>query len=139
MTAGVSIPGLASVAERLGLRLVVRYGSRASGAVPPPDGGSDLDLAVLATPALRARPHDVAEALADVFPNLSLDVAILNSSDPLVLAEIFRRCDLLHGDPLLFAEWQAYTYRSFHDSADLRATERALSRRKLRRLLDAAS
>ncbi len=136
---GHSAPAaLAAVAERLGLRLVVRYGSRADGAVPPPGEESDLDLAVLASPEHRIWPHEAADALADVFPDLSLDVAILNSADPLFLAEIFRRCDLLYGDPLLFAEWQAYAYRSFHDSADLRETERALSRRKLDLLLDAA-
>lgn len=130
---------LARTAAALGLRLVVRFGSRASGAVPPPTPESDLDLAVLATPACRVYPHDVAHALAGLFGDLDLDVAILNAADPLFLGEIFRRCDLLYGDPLLFAEWQAYAYRSFADSADLRATERALSRRKLDLLLHAAT
>ncbi len=129
---------LAAASEHLGLRLVVRFGSRATGAIPPPDAESDLDLAVLATPTQRVRPDEVAHALAGIFDGLDLDVAILNAADPLFLDEIFRRCDLLHGDPLLFAEWQAYAYRAFHGSADLRATERALSRRKLSLLLDAA-
>ena len=130
---------LSAVAERLGLRLVIRFGSRAAGAVPPPDAGSDLDVALLAAPAQRVSLHEAAAALADVFPDADLDVAILNDADPLFLAEIFQRCDLLWGDPLDFAEWQAYAYRAFHGSADLRATERALSRRKLGLLLDAAS
>lgn len=134
----IDTEALAAVAERLGLRLVVRYGSRADGAIPPPVTDSDLDLAVLATPAQHVRPHEVAHAFAGVFPEHDLDVAILNAADPLFLGEIFGRSDLLFGDPLLFAEWQAYAYRSFHDSADLRETERALSRRKLDLLLDAA-
>lgn len=139
MTAAASLPTLGAVARQMGLRLVVRFGSRASGAVPPPTPESDIDLAVLAAPGRTISPVEVADALADVFPTLDPDVAILNDADPVFLDEIFRRCDLLWGDPLLFAEWQAYAWRQFTDSADLRAVERELSRRKLDLLLDAAS
>lgn len=129
---------LADVAEALGLRLVVRYGSRATAAGPSPTPESDLDIAVLAG-ARRVALPDLYGALAPVFPGADLDLALLNDVDPLFRYEALRRSDLLYGDPDLYAEAQAYAYRDFVDSADLRALEAALSRKKLARLLDAAS
>jgi predicted nucleotidyltransferase len=105
--------------------------------VPEPE--SDLDLAVLATPARRVAVPDVLAALAPAFPGADLDVAILNDADPVFLDEVFRCPDLLFGDPDLFAEREAHAYRFFMESADLRAHERALSADKLARLLDAAA
>lgn len=129
---------LAEAAESLGLRLVVRYGSRATAAGPPPTPESDLDIAVLAG-ARRVAPFELYEALAPLFPDADLDLALLNDADPLFRYEVLRRSDLLYGDPDLYAEIRAFAYRDFVDSADLRALEAALSRKKLDRLLDAAS
>lgn len=128
---------LRAAAVRLGLRLVVRFGSRATGAVPPPAPGSDLDIAVLAGERW-VTLAEVYAVLADAFPGVELDLALLNDADPLFRFEVFRRSDLLFGDPDVYAEYQLYAYRAFMDSADLRALESALSRRKLQRLLDAA-
>ncbi|HET8655696.1 MAG TPA: nucleotidyltransferase domain-containing protein [Longimicrobiaceae bacterium] len=139
---GIAAPfdaeALRVAADRLGLRLVVRFGSRATGAIPPSTPGSDLDIAVLAGTRW-VTLHELYDALADAFPGADLDLALLNTADPLFRYEVFRRSDLLFGDPDLYAEYQAYAYRDFMDSADLRALEDALSRRKLRRLLDAAA
>jgi predicted nucleotidyltransferase len=129
---------LAAAAERLGLRLVVRFGSRAVGAVPPPTPESDLDIAVLAGERQLSATELFLE-LEGAFPGVELDLALLNDADPLFRYEVLRRSDLLFGDPDLYAEYQAYAYRDFVDSADLRALEDVLSRRKLRRLLDAAA
>ena len=134
---GYDAAALSTAAGRLGLRLVVRFGSRAAGAVPPPRDESDVDVAVLADPARRVTLPELAHALAPAFPGLDLDVAILNDADPVFLDEVFRRCDLLWGDPLLFAEREAHAYRAFMETADLRALERAVWRRLLDTLLDA--
>ena len=127
---------LAEVAEALGLRLVIRHGSRAVGAEPPPMPESDLDIAVLVGARHRAL-SEIYAALAPLFPDHDLDLARLNDADPLFRFEVLRRSDLLYGDPDLYAELQAFAYRDFVDSADLRALEAALSRKKLDRLLDA--
>jgi predicted nucleotidyltransferase len=122
---------LAQVAQEMGLRLVVLFGSRAKGS-PPPTLDSDVDIAVLGMPDARYR--DGFEALYEVFPDHPLDVVRLESADPLLRQEIMHRSVLLWGDPTLFSEYRAYAYRDFTDAADLFALERALFAKKMKRL-----
>ncbi len=127
---------LAAAAEALGLRLVVLFGSRARGGRAHP--ASDLDVGVVAG-AHRVSLLEVHRTLAPVFGGENLDVALLNDADPLFRYEVFARSELLYGDPDLYAEYCAFAYRAFVESADLRALEAALSQKKLDRLLDAAT
>jgi len=126
---------LAAAARDADLRLVLLFGSRATGQA---DEESDLDVAVLAGHR-RVDVGALYEALGPAFPGHELDVALLNDADPLFRYEVMRAARLLYGDPDLFAEQQAFAYRAFSDSADLRALEGALSRKKLDRLLRAAT
>jgi predicted nucleotidyltransferase len=132
---GYDPAALAAAAERLGLRLVVRYGSRAEASERAPAPGSDLDVAVLAGEAY-VSPLHAHTALAAAFPNADLDVALLNGADPLFRYEALRRSDLLWGDPDLYAEARVYAWRDFLDSADLRKLEDRLADRALDALLD---
>jgi len=123
---------LAEAAEILSLRLVVAFGSRAGGRLPPRTE-SDLEVAVL-----RGRgPGDPApfaacyRALSGVFPVASLDLAFLDTADPLFRHEIMRQGTLLHGDPDLFADYRSFAYRDFVDSEDLRLLEQRLFRKKM--------
>lgn len=122
---------LAQVAQEMGLRLVVLFGSRARGR-PPPAPDSDVDIAVLGMP--EARYRDGFEALYEVFPEHPLDVVRLENADPLFRHEIMHQGVLLWGDPILFSEYRAYAYRDFTDAADLFALERALFAKKMKRL-----
>lgn len=122
---------LAQLAQEMGLRLVVLFGSRAKGR-PPPAPDSDVDIAVLGMP--EARYRDGFEALYEVFPDHPLDVVRLESADPLFRQEIMHRSILLWGDPILFCEYRAYAYRDFTDAADLFALEKTLFAKKMKRL-----
>jgi predicted nucleotidyltransferase len=115
---------LADVAERLGIRLVVAFGSRIGGALPPGDD-SDFDLAVLRDRG-RGAPATHAECysgLAGIFSDLSVDLAFLDDADPLFRHEVMAGAVLLHGDPDLFADFRSFAYRDFVDSKDLRELE----------------
>jgi predicted nucleotidyltransferase len=126
---------LRAAAEDMGLRLVVLFGSRVGGEHIHSE--SDVDVGIVAGSQTVA-VLDAYSALAPAFAG-RLDVAILNDTDPLFRFEVFSHGMLLYGDPDLFAEYQAYAYRDYMDSADLRALEDALSRKKLDRLLHAAT
>jgi predicted nucleotidyltransferase len=125
---------LAAAAEALDLRLVVLFGSHATGAGLHAE--SDVDIGVVAG-SQWITALDAFTALAPAFAG-NLDVAILNDTDPLFRFEVFSQARLLYGDPDLFAEYQVYAYRDYMDSEDLRALEAALTRKKLDRLLNAA-
>jgi uncharacterized protein len=123
---------LAHVAERLGIRLAVAFGSRIGGALPPGDD-SDFDLAVLRDRGREARAThaECYSALAGIFPHLSVDLAFLDDADPLFRHEVMAGAVLLHGDPDLFADFRSFAYRDFVDSKDLRELEHRLFRKKM--------
>lgn len=111
-----------------GLGLVVLYGSWARRA-PPPGPESDIDLAVLGCATEDAsRLH---AALGGIFPTAPVDLVRLEDADPLFRYEVMECGVLLAGDPDRFCEYRAYAYRDFTDSADLRALEAELHRKKM--------
>jgi predicted nucleotidyltransferase len=122
---------LPAIAAQLHLRLLVVFGSRATGS-PPPGPPSDVDLAVVfRRGAPRATAGEVASALAPLFPGLEVDVVVLHGVDPLLRWEALRHGQLLYGDPLDHLEYRAFAYKAFEDADDLRALERTLSDRRL--------
>lgn len=124
---------LAVACRRLGVRMLVVFGSRVTGR-PLPTPESDLDLAVLGgQPDLPA----CLDELGKVFPRHELDIVHLGRADPLLRQEIMRSARLLYGDPDLFCEYKAYAYRDYIDSADLRRLEDRLFRLKMARLREA--
>ena len=119
---------LAAVARKLGLRMVVLFGSRATGRTPP-DPESDVDIAVSGCP--EGRFLECYNALSEVFHEEVVDMVRLEDADPLFRHEIMQAGVLLYGEPDLFYEYRAYAYRDFVDSADLFAVEDALFRKKM--------
>jgi predicted nucleotidyltransferase len=120
--------------ERLGVRLLVLFGSQSPGGLPP-GPGSDVDLALsFGRDASRVPVLDLHEQLAPAFPGGQLDIVLLHDVDPLFRWEILERATLLYGDVDEFLEYRAFAYRDFMDSADLRALERTLSDRKMKRI-----
>jgi len=120
---------LEAAAREHGLRLVVLYGSYARCSAREE---SDLDIAMLGCPV--ECYMKCYRALADVFSGYSLDLVRLEDADALFRHEIMRDAVYLCGDRDLFAEYRAFAYRDFVDSADLFALEGTLSRRKLARI-----
>lgn len=124
---------LAQACRRLGVRMLVAFGSRVTGR-PVPTPESDLDLAVLGG---QVGLQACLEELGKVFPQHDLDIIQLGRADPLLRHEIMRSAVLLYGDPDLYCEYKAYAYRDFIDSADLRRLEDRLFRLKMTRLREA--
>ena len=119
---------LADIAGVFGLRLIVLFGSRATGS-PPPGPDSDFDVAVLG-----CQTQDFwscYQSLAGVFAGGQLDLVRLEEADPLFRHEIMHGGVRLYGDPDLFCDYRAYVYRDYVDSADLRALEQTLFRKKM--------
>ncbi len=122
---------LAAALAEMGARFVAAFGSRVTGR-PWPTENSDIDLAVrLAAPEAGRRFWEVRQAFAAVFPDHDVDVVLLDTADPLLRWEIMGPGVLLAGDIDEFLEYRAYAYRDFVDSADLRALEDRLFRKKL--------
>jgi uncharacterized protein len=122
---------LEAAAERLGARMVVLFGSFATGN-PPPGPDSDIDIALSLRPGTAPPGHlRMLEALEPAFPGRNLDPVRLADADPLFRWEIMEPGLLLFGDPLDFLEYRAFAYRDFVDSADLRALERTLFEKRM--------
>lgn len=124
---------LRGVCERQGIRLLVLFGSRATG-MPSPRRESDADLAFSMMPGKVPDTWQIQAGLAEVFSDIQVDLASLAAADPLFRWEIMRDAVLLWGSPDDFHELRAFAYRDFMDSADLRALERILSEKKLERI-----
>ena len=133
---------LEEACEALGLRMVVLYGSWATGS-PPPTAESDLDVAVLGRgPCDPSTFSAWYRGLAEVFPSYALDLALVCRADPLFRYEIFRAGVLLYGDRDDFAAYRTFAFRAYHDAADLRALEDVLFEKRMvyiRSELDGAS
>lgn len=119
---------LAAAARRLGLRLVVLYGSYAT-LRPEPTSESDVDIAVLGCQADKF--WECYMTMSEALGSLPVDMVRIEDADALFRHEIMRAAILLYGDPDLFCEYRAYAYRDFVDSADLLALEEVLFQRKM--------
>lgn len=125
---------LEDACRRLGIRMVVLFGSHAPGGLTP-GSGSDVDLAVaLERTAERPGFGALFDALTDAFPHATPDPVFLADADPLFRWEIMRTGVLLYGDLDEFLELRAFAYRDFVDSEDLRELERVLFEKKMARV-----
>ena len=101
---------LTAVGERLGLRMVILFGSRATGS-PPPAAESDLDLAVAFSSGHRVSWWDAHRELSAVFPAHVVDLVFLADADALFRWEILGAGVLLLGDPIEHLELRAFAFR----------------------------
>lgn len=110
---------LAEIAHKLGLDLIVLFGSHAKDRARP---GSDLDVAVRAI----RRPwgdwnweFEVANALSGAIrlSGSEIDVSLLNDASPLLMFEVARSGQLLYEKELgVFSEWKSYAARVYYDN-----------------------
>jgi predicted nucleotidyltransferase len=122
---------LADLAHRHGLRLVVLFGSRATGHV---HAQSDVDLAVSADRPLEpARLANLISELEALVPGVPVDVADLRRADPLFLRKIFETGTCLFGEPGAF---DAERLRALHRYEDYRPFMK-LERESVQRALKA--
>ncbi len=111
---------LREVCTRLAVRLLVLFGSRATGR-PVPCADSDVDLALaLLDPRERRSIREYRSAVAELLPEAALDVVLLHDADPLFRWEIMGDSVLLWGEPQDYLELRAFAYRDFVDSVTSR-------------------
>ncbi len=122
--------GLDDVCRRHGVALLVQFGSTVSGNVHE---HSDLDLAALVDgdPASRDARIDLYVDLVPLFPGRDVDLALINTADPLFLKKILEHGRLLYGSVRRFAELRAYAYRRYQDHKRFLALERSYVKRAL--------
>lgn len=123
-------PGLADLARRYGIELLLQFGSTVKGAV---HSRSDLDLAALfesGPPNLSDRA-EVVHGLQGLFPEREVDFVVLNRADPLLLKQVLEGCRLLFGSPQRFAELKIYAFKRYQDHRRFLALESAHVRRVL--------
>jgi uncharacterized protein len=122
--------GLATIAARHRVRLVLQFGSTVDGAV---HAHSDLDLAVLLDGPvdLHTVYGELRADLQALSPDREVDLAVLNRADPLFLKQILQRCALLYGSPGEFDELQLQAWKRYVDHRRFLAMERAYVDRRI--------
>ena len=125
---------LARVAQRHGLRLVVAFGSRATGRTR---SDSDLDLAVLPSSGEDLPLSAFADLVADlsrVFPGVEVDVSLIPHADALFLKKIFDTGMRLFGDETEFRRFRVYAFRRFSEYQPYLRQEAQAARALIHRL-----
>lgn len=122
-------PAYESIARAFGLKLIVRFGSTATGRART---GSDQDIAVL--PARRLdveRQAALVVALGDCLGGPDVDLTVLGSDDGLLLFNVASEGAVLYEEtPTTFLQFRSYAARRYDDTARYRsATSRWLEAR----------
>jgi len=105
---------LARIARDHGIRLMVRFGSTVTG---NEHAESDVDIAVLLerAPTTWEAQGALVGDLQDLDRDRTVDVAIINHADPLFLAQITRRCELVFGSERDLHELKIYAFKRYQD------------------------
>lgn len=116
-----------------GIRLVLLFGSRASGKT---HGHSDVDIAVLsAQPLALAERSNLLAVLAAQFgfAEDDIDLVEFSAAPPLVQFQITEHGKLLWGDPADFLRVRVLAWRRYLDTAKLRKLREQLLAEQLNR------
>lgn len=105
---------LEEIARRLGIRLLLQFGSTVSGRVHP---RSDVDLAVLLhQPSISLRERaDLLHDLQSLYPDREVDLVLINHADPLLLKKIMEAPRLLYGTARQVQELRIYAFKRHQD------------------------
>lgn len=122
---------LATLGQKYSLRFIILHGSYAHGVTHEE---SDLDIAVLGgqKPSVEeffAMYGDFSDLFGDS-KNRELDFKTLHHTDPLFRYLTVRDGALLYGDSLEYAEYKAYAFKDFMDTADLRNLETIITKKR---------
>ena len=120
---------LDDLAERIGAKLIIQFGSTVIG---NEHRQSDLDVGVL----LGRQPtfEDLSTSstqLQKQFPGRDVDIAVLDSADPLLAWRVATEGRLLWGSTRAFHEWKMYAYRRYQDHRPYLALEREFVKRRI--------
>ena len=115
-----AIEKLSRLAERHDIRLVVLFGSRASGTAGE---GSDTDIGVLFNEAAYSPSRELGfgSDVMDLLQTGSVDVVVLDHAEPLLLKEVAASGILLYeAEPGLFNEYQILFLKKYFEAAKFR-------------------
>jgi predicted nucleotidyltransferase len=115
--------GIAEIAERFGLSLVVLFGSVAAGADRP---DSDIDIGVQfkdGDPGL-SRTLDVQAELSNLFRERDVDLSILNRADPFFMKKIAERCEFVYEEPGKASAFLLLAFKRYQDHRKYLGMER---------------
>lgn len=116
-------------AEKLGIKMVVLFGSRAGGKARE---NSDYDIAVLTTKEKNIADLDnycdVLDFLRESLkiPDFKIDLTNLNTDNALLRYEVFSNGKLVYGDEFEYAHIQSFAKRDYIATGDLRELEKNL-------------
>jgi len=121
-------------AEKLGIKMIVLFGSQAEGKARP---DSDYDVAVLTTPERNIKNSmkictDILFFLSDALdiPDQKLDLTNLNNAKPFLQYEIFSNSRLLCGDELFYTRLKVAALQNNIDTKNLRELRSKMIRRR---------
>ena len=119
------------LASRLGIALIVRFGSTVTGRTHP---GSDIDFGVLfeQMPGLEAE-LDVAAGLQALNRGREVDLAVLNRADPLLLKQVADAAVLEYGTPQRLEAFKRLAFKRYQDHRRFFDMERAYVERSIAR------
>jgi len=103
---------LANVAQKIGVDLIVLFGSRADGSNRK---DSDFDIAYRSKEPLESE-SELFNILMDYFGSDNLHLLNIRDIKPLTLYEIMRNCKVLYAENMMdFYNLRVYSFRRFED------------------------
>jgi predicted nucleotidyltransferase len=122
-------PDIEEIAKKYELKLVVLYGSQATGKAKP---DSDIDIAVLGNRRIDFNKHiKLVNEFTSLFHTDEIDVKLLHKTSPLFRYEVMRDGVLLYGSDYDFVSFKSYAFRDYMDSQDLFRLKRIFIRKRI--------
>lgn len=117
------------IAKKYQLKLVVLYGSQATGKARP---NSDIDIAILGERRIDFDKHiELINEFTGLFQTDEVDVKLLHNTNPLFRYQVMRDGILLYGKSYDFASFQAYAFRDYMDSQSLLKLKEVIIKKRL--------
>ena len=131
-------PLVKDIAQKHDLKLVVLFGSAASGLA---QDSSDIDIAVLRkdhTPLVYGSFLDISGEFSDALGAgfKKIDLVDLAQANILLRYEITRGGILLYGDETVYEDYRIFAFKDYLDSQSLRDLESALIKKRQDALAD---
>lgn len=115
---------IAEISGDFSLRLVLLFGSQATGAAGE---GSDIDIAVLVKPSVRVDlGYDLSlqSAFVKILQTDRLDLVYLHKVTPLLRHRVVCQAVVLYDEDGFYARYASYVIRYYGDTRKFRALER---------------
>ena len=125
--------GIAEIAERFGLSLVLLFGSVATGADRP---DSDIDIAVKFTggdPGLLPI-LEVQKEISSLFGGREVDLSVINHADPFFLKKIAEQCEFLYAEPKEESAFLLMAFKRYQDHRKYLDMERVFAADYVKRI-----